>query len=363
MSFWSVLLQKGKRASRPVSQFSWLQYVLVIGVMGALTVLPALMFGGATVIAHTGQFVFWYILYWAAVALIFCLVTAWQKYNAFDKPMRLLGEAAKKVAEGDFSVYIKPLHAPKAQSYVDFMFSDFNKMVEELGSLETMKNDFVSNVSHEFKTPLATVQNYATALKDPEMDEATRQEYLDVIIDSANNLSAMITNVLRLNKVENQVIPPNRKPFDLCAQLANCMIAYEEPMDAKDLEMVAELEDELILTEDASLLELVWNNLLSNAVKFSKPGGAVELRQSSDAHTVTVSVSDTGCGMSAETQKHIFDKFYQGDTSHSQQGNGLGLALAKRVVELCGGSITLASVVDKGTTFTVVLPRSSPEKS
>ena len=297
-----------------------------------------------------------YLLYWAVSALLFCAVTARQKYNAFDKPMRLLGDAAKRVSSGDFSVSLQPLHPAKRQSYVDVMFTDFNKMVEELGSMETMKKDFVSNVSHEFKTPLATVQNYAAALRAGGLDAATQASYLDTIVASANDLSALVTNILRLSKVENQVIPPTCAPYDLCRQLADCMIAFEDKLDAKRLELDADMEDERTVCADASMLELVWNNLLSNAVKFSEPGGVVAVRETSDGDAVTVTVSDGGCGMDGATQARIFDKFYQGDTSHSREGNGLGLPLARRVVELFGGSISVESAPGKGAAFTVVVP-------
>ena len=339
------------------SHFSWLQYIASFFILGILTVLPVIMFGGLTMILNTGYYAIWFFLYWAAVALGFSLLTAYQKYQAFDKPMRMLGEAARKVASGDFSVYLKPLNPPKRQNDVDIMFRDFNKMVEELSSLDTMKNDFIANVSHEFKTPLAIIQNYADELREEMLDEQTRQEYLDAIVISASNLSDLVSNILRLNKIENQTIPINRKAFDLCGQICECVVSFGDKLDAKQINLDAELEEKAVIFGDEEMLSLVWNNLLSNAIKFTEPGGQVRITENSDSDFVTVTVSDNGCGMDEATIKHIFDKFYQGDSSHSGEGNGLGLALVRRVVELSGGKVSVKSVPGHGSAFTVIIPK------
>lgn len=350
---WEVI-----RKTQIVGQFSWKEYLFVLAVFGGLTVLPVLMFGGGAVIRQTaGLYLVWFLLYWGALALVFCLLTGWQKYRAFDKPMRTLGEAARKVSQGDFSVYIKPLHPAQKQNYVDMMFNDFNKMTEELGSLDMMKKDFIANVSHEFKTPLAVIQNYAQELQNPELDEATRQEYVGIILSASANLNSLVGNILRLNKIENQTITLNQTHFDLCRQLCDCAIGFEERWEAKNLDFGVEVEEKCPFYGDAELLSLVWNNLLSNAIKFTPENGTVTLREFSDESTVTVQVIDSGCGMDAQTVKHIFDKFYQGDTSHSKEGNGLGLSLVRRVTELVGGAVQVESTPGKGSTFTVVLPK------
>ena len=295
-------------------------------------------------------------VYWALVAVALTLYARWQIKKTYEEPMHRLAKATAKVAQGDFSVYVPPLHTADKLDYLDVMILDFNTMVEELGSIETLKTDFFSNVSHEMKTPLAVIQNYAQLLQKENLTEEERLEYTDSILQSTRKLSSLITNILKLNKLEKQTIRPAPEQYDLCQQLCDCALQFEDAWEKKDLEFIAELEDRIIIQADPGLLELVWTNLLSNAVKFTPPGGTVTLTQTSDEKEVTVSVSDTGCGMDEKTLRHIYDKFYQGDTSHSTEGNGLGLALVQRILQLSEGTITVKSRVGQGSTFTVRLP-------
>ncbi len=295
-------------------------------------------------------------VYWGLVAGALTLFTRYKIVKTYDQPMKELAKAADKVAKGDFSVYIPPIHTSNRHDYLDLMFLDFNKMVAELGSLETMRTDFIANVSHEIKTPLAGIQNYAQLLQRPGLTREEQETYISVILSSTRRLSSLVTNILKLNKLESQQIAPQFESYDLCGQLSECAIRFESVWEEKQIDLEANLEDRAIIRGDASLLELVWNNLLSNAFKFTEPGGTVTLRQSSDETHVTVSVSDTGCGISPEAQEHIFDKFYQGDTSHATEGNGLGLALVLRVLQLMDASIQVESREGVGTTFTVQIP-------
>ena len=296
------------------------------------------------------------ILYWCLIAAGVTLLISRLTKSTYEKPLKQIAQAARQVAGGDFSVYVPPIHSPGKQDYMDGMILDFNKMVEELGSIETLKTDFFSNVSHEIKTPLSVIQNSADMLKNPAVPEEERAEYVDAIARSSRRLNGLITNILKLNKLEKQNIQPVPEPYDLCEQLAECALLFEGRWESKGIEFEADIEDQAIIEADASLLELVWNNLLSNAVKFTGPGGTVTLRQTSTANHVEVTVSDTGCGMDAKTMEHIFDKFYQGDPSRSPEGNGLGLALVLRILRMVGGDISVASTPGEGSAFTVTIP-------
>ena len=300
------------------------------------------------------------VLYWSAVAIGLTLFTRIQMQRVYEEPMHRLAEATKKVAEGDFSIYIAPLHTIEKMDYLDKMIVDFNKMVEELGSIETLKTDFLSNVSHEIKTPLSIIQNSAELLRLEELTEK-QQEYADTIFWSSRRLADLISNILKLNKLENQTIAPVMEPYDLCEQLARCAVTFEPAWEKRGLDFVANMEDYAEISADPALMELVWNNLFSNAVKFTEPGGKIILTERAEGESIRVSVQDTGCGMTEETKKHIFEKFYQGDTSHSMAGNGLGLALALRVLQLNNFRIEVESEPGKGSIFTVIIPKIKKE--
>jgi len=273
------------------------------------------------------------------------------------RPVRALSEAAQRVAKGDFAVRLPPQRRDGKKDEFEVLFDDFNTMVGELSSTETLKTDFISNVSHEMKTPLAVIQNYAELLQMPQIAESDRLEYAQAVEDAAGRMTELITNILRLNRIENQKIVPEVRRYDVCRQLADCLLQFESRWEAKNIEPDFDLEDSAYVSADESLLELVWNNLMSNAVKFTEPGGSISVCQRTEGKKVVVSFKDTGCGMSAEAQKHIFDKFYQGDTSHATEGNGLGLALVQRVTALLGGEIAVESEPGKGSVFTVTLPK------
>ncbi|WP_218822716.1 HAMP domain-containing sensor histidine kinase [Thermoanaerobacterium thermosaccharolyticum] len=348
--------QKEKDSRIKVRRMSWHGYALTYIVLLVLSAGQWMIYNEYVNLGSMPPEFIWGMLgYWAIVAAVFCSLIYFQIRKKFDEPMHRLSKAAKEVANGDFSVYLEPIHSTDKFDYVDVMFEDFNKMVEELGSIETLKSDFIANVSHEIKTPLSVIQSYAMALQKENLSFEQRKEYTDTIITASRRLTALVTNMLKLNKLENQEIRPVAEPYDLCRQLCNCALSFENLWEEKGIEFEADIEDQAVIRADESMLELVWNNLLSNAIKFTEPGGKITLKQTSDEDTVTVSVSDTGCGISDEAMKHIFDKFYQGDTSHSSEGNGLGLALVLRVIELLDGSISVKSEVGKGSTFTVRL--------
>ena len=300
------------------------------------------------------------LAYWGLMAALFTIITNIQIRNSYDDPMQKLGNAAREVAGGDFSIYMKPRHTEDKLDYIDVMYLDFNKMVEALGSMETMKTEFFSNVSHEMKAPLTVLSTSLELLNSGRLSEEEQKEQLEIAIAASRRMNGLIENLLRLNKLENQTIVPKTDSYDICAQLCDAVLSFESLWEKKGIEFEAELEDEAWALADEELMRVVWNNLLSNAVKFTPEGGSIRLEQTSADGQIIVSVSDTGCGMSAETISHIFDKFYQGDTSHSTEGNGLGLALVKRILCLVGGEISARSREGEGSVFTVRIPAGSP---
>lgn len=296
------------------------------------------------------------LIYWAAVAAFLTLYTRFRIRKTYEEPVHRLADATRRVAAGDFSVYVPTVHTQETYDYLDVMILDFNKMVEELGSIETLKTDFFSNVSHEIKTPLAVIQSNVELLDREHLSEAERREYVETIRYAVRRLADLISNMLKLNKLEKQAIKPVPQNYDLCRQLCDCALQFEEVWERKEIEFEAEMGDEAWIEADPGLMELVWTNLLSNAFKFTGTGGTVRLTQKQEGGRIQISVADTGCGMNEETRKHIFDKFYQGDTSHSMEGNGLGLALVKRILELSDGSVWVESREGEGSEFFVELP-------
>ena len=274
-----------------------------------------------------------------------------------DRPVRQILAAAEKIMEGDFSVRIAPVKEFASETGFNQIIDCLNKMTAELAGTETLRTDFIANVSHELKTPLAVMGNYATMLQKPGITEAERLEYAKAISDSARRLAQLITNILKLNKLENQQIFPQLDEYDLGEQLCESLLQFEDIWEKKELNIETDIQDDVRIRSDPELLSLVWNNLISNAVKFTPSGGTIGVTLKTEGNTVVVSVRDTGCGIKPEIGQHIFEKFYQGDTSHATQGNGLGLALVKRVMDILNGEIGVQSVYGKGSTFTVKFRR------
>ena len=290
------------------------------------------------------------------LSFLFLLIDTVRRKLTVERTAGNIAEAARKIVKGDFSARVEA-----AGPFVDDNFTEiinyFNKMAEELSGVETLRTDFISNVSHELKTPLAVMQNYASLLQTPGLTEEKRIEYAGAIADGSRRLSDMMTNILKLNRLENQQIYPQSESFNLGEQLAECLLSYENVWEKKDIELETEIEEDVLIRGDKELLSLVWGNLFSNAFKFTPDGGSVRVSLYTADQYAIVKVRDTGCGISPETGPHIFEKFYQGDTSHATQGNGLGLALVKRVVDILQAEIAVESAVGRGTTFTVKIRR------
>ena len=339
------------------SRFPLSLFAIYLGVL----LLMAGIHTGVIVMVNEAQWNTWIqtlipMIYWTLVAIGLTLFTRKKIEVTYEEPMHTLAKATKQVVNGDFSVYIPTIHTSDKWDYLDVMITDFNKMVEELGSIETLKTEFFSNVSHEIKTPLAIIQNYAELLICENLDEEQRDAHIRTIYESVKRLSDLITNILKLNKLEKQSIAPKCVSYDISEQLCQCILNYENLWDQKNIEIEADLEDQRKIYLDEELMELVWNNLISNAIKFTEENGTIFVKQYIEDDQCIVSIRDTGCGMDENTRKHIFEKFYQGDTSHATQGNGLGLSLVIRVLHILNGTIKVESEIGTGSTFTVILP-------
>ena len=268
-----------------------------------------------------------------------------------QRPVKKIHDFTEKLTHGDFKTRLQPIRIGEYNTIINAL----NQMAEELSGIEALRTDFVANVSHVLKTPLAVLQNYGSLLEEPNLSEEKRLEYAKSINRVTKHLSELITNILKLSKLETQKIQPLTKNCNLSEMLCECLISFESEWDRKNIEIETDIEDDIYIRTESEMLMLVWANLFSNAIKFTPDGGKINVTLHRNKIGVTVSVADTGCGMDENTMKHIFDKFYQGDTSHSVMGNGLGLALVKRVIDILNGEITVESTPGEGSTFTVKL--------
>ena len=291
------------------------------------------------------------------ISTLLTVIDAVRRRITTERVTKHITSAAREIVKGDFEVRISPISNLSADENYNVIIDCFNKMAEELSSVETLRTDFIANVSHEMKTPLAVMQNYGTLLQSPDLSDESRIEYAKAITDSSRRLADMMTNILKLNRLENQQIYPNLEKYELGEQLCECFLQFERVWDREGIEIDTDIEDGIFVSADRELLSLVWNNLFSNAFKFTDRGGSVKLSLSSDENYAIVKVTDTGCGISADVGAHIFEKFYQADSSRATQGNGLGLALVKRVVDIMQGEIGVESALGVGSTFTVKIRR------
>lgn len=273
----------------------------------------------------------------------------------FVVPIRDLAKATEEVKKGNFTVRVE---GEQTSDELNSLVTGFNEMVEELENTELLRTDFISNFSHEFKTPIASVRGFAKELlADGDLSEEQRREYLEIIVEESERLSGMAAKVLLLTDLEHTRALGKAEPFSLDEQIRHSILLLEKQWSKKDIELNIELEPTTYVS-DPDILSQMWLNLLSNAIKFSPTGGRVTVSCKNGEGGVYVSVEDEGEGIPPDKIERIFDRFYQADTSHKSEGNGLGLALCRRISELCGGSISVKSELAKGTVFTVVLPES-----
>jgi len=282
--------------------------------------------------------------------LVGILVTS-QLSKYFFNPIKKLRGAMDKVAEGDFSVRLEERSTSKE---IMEIYTGFNLMANELSSTEILQTDFVSNVSHEFKTPINAIEGYSTLLQDADNLDQTQREYIDKILFNTQRLSSLVGSILLLSRLENQQIPSHQVEYRLDEQIRQSIVALEPAWEKKDIEFDVEL-DRVSYLGNEPMIRHVWDNLISNAVKFSPNGGTVKICLSKKLKKLIFTVEDQGPGLTEEAQKHIFDKFYQADASHKQEGNGLGLALVKRILTIEKGQITAENISEGGCRFTVTL--------
>lgn len=291
------------------------------------------------------------------ISVLFTAIDTLRRKRMVERPVKQIVDAAERIMQGDFTARVRPIKGMYSEDNFNQIIDCFNRMAQELSGTETLRTDFIANVSHELKTPLSVIRNYGTLLQQPNLSREDRLAYATTVSETADRLAELITNILRLNKLENQQIYPTGEIYDLSEQLCQCILQFENVWDKKNIQMDIQIEESVKICADEKLLSLVWNNLLSNAFKFTNEGGQVSVSMWADEEYATVRIADTGCGMSPEVGAHIFEKFYQGDHSHAMQGNGLGLALVKRVMDISSGEICVESTVEKGSTFTVKMRR------
>ncbi len=271
------------------------------------------------------------------------------------KPFRELITATKELANGNFQARIQ-LDSSFRPHELHELSNYFNHMAEALGSIEILRTDFINNFSHEFKTPIASLCGFAKLLKKNNLSPEERNEYLDIIIYEANRLLLLATNVLNLSKIEQHTINQDNKTFHLTEQIRRTIVLFESKWMEKELSLTVEL-DEILFYGNEELINQIWVNVLDNAIKFSPQGTEIQIKLEDYYDNIVFKVKDHGCGMDTKTQKHLFDKFYQGDTSHATEGNGLGLTIVQKIISFYQGIVTVESEINEGTTVTIVLPK------
>lgn len=287
------------------------------------------------------------------LTVLFSVIDAFRRKFTVSRPVEEILTATEKIASGDFSVRLVPLHKYNKFDDFDLIKENINVLCEELGKSEMLKSDFVSNVSHELKTPISVIQNYSKMLTLSSVSEEDKKNYVKVIVSASKNLSSLVGNILKLNKLENSVIN-EKQEVRLDEIIAETLFSFEDKIENKNLQIITDIE-EIQGQINAGYFEIIVSNLISNAIKFTPENGTIKLKLNKVGENVRFAVEDSGIGISVEDGKYIFDKFYQADKSHSGEGNGLGLALVKKVVENLGGEISAESTLGKGSVFTVVI--------
>lgn len=284
-------------------------------------------------------------------ALVIGMVAARFLSKIFFEPITKLREAMRKVADGELNTV---LETKSSSAEIQELYAGFNLMTQELSSTEMLQSDFVSSVSHEIKTPINAIEGYTTLLQSTDNIDEVENEYIERILFNTRRLSTMVSNILLLSKLENQTISTHRTQFSMDEQIRQSILALEPAWTEKNIEFDVVM-DSIAYFGNETLMHHVWDNIIGNAIKFSPEKGVVSIRLYQKDKQIIFTVDDQGPGFSEEAKNRLFDKFYQEDSSHKQEGNGLGLALVKRILTISGGSITAQNRPEGGCRFTVTL--------
>ncbi len=284
-------------------------------------------------------------------------LSSYIQYTHFTKPLLYLANAAREVSNGNYTVQLPPRYSKEHMDEIDVLYMDFNNMVKDLNSTEIMKSSFISNISHELKTPIAVISNYSALLENGNLTKEEQLEYISKIHSTSADLTTLITNILQISKLDNNQIQVKPETFNLSEELIQCILGFEVPLDAKNIDLEIDVPDNIEIESDSGLLKIAVNNIISNAIKFTPDDKKVSISLAETQSQISITISDEGCGMTEENIRHIFDKFYQADTSHATKGNGLGLAMVHKIINLLQGNITVTSELEKGSVFTITLPK------
>lgn len=271
----------------------------------------------------------------------------------FVRPVDDLIAATKKAADGDFSVRVRPEYAFEE---ISELAENFNNMMAELEGIELFRSGFINDFSHEFKTPLVSIRGFAKQLENDDISDEEKKLYAGIIVSECERLSNMSKNILLLSKLENQQYTAKKELFSLDEQLRKAILLFQNEIEGKNIELDVDLV-ETDYNGDEELMSQIWINLLSNSLKYTPDGGQIGVSLFTRAREICIKIKDSGIGIKKESLDRIFEKFYQEDSSRKTVGNGLGLPLVKRIVEIVGGRITVESEVGHGTCVSVYLPR------
>ena len=350
----NTIIEKGQQQVAKINTKTNLRLFFMLFTMIGITVAFGISVGISWILEYIfGENLFISPMWWVLIfSILFGWILAFITGLFFLNPFIKLGAAMKRVAKGDFSIRLQSKSVFKV---IREIYGSFNLMTEELGMTEIVQTDFVSNVSHEIKTPINAIEGYATLLQNSPQSDAERDICVEKILFNTGRLSELVSNILLISKIENQAIQSQGTLFRLDEQIRQSIVVLEPKWDKKNIELDLELES-IEFVGNQGLLHHVWDNLIDNAIKFSPEGAEIKVRLAREGERIAFSVSDSGEGIDEKIKEHIFDKFFQGDSSHKSEGNGLGLALVKKIADMHGGSVSAENIDGGGCMFTVILP-------